>query len=176
MLVNQLVKFCLSAGKVCLAILLLSTALNTGMAQAGEVSNAIIPIVKKVSRTVATNSRVLSNGTYLYGETSLPGKIGSEYVVFENQGGRAIGAVFLNGSEYSCFSGQVRGSQLKMMVSDSYENTEQPYHISLEGANGEIDNGSEYRNVREIGEQEKGILNSCRSFYRERFTHLSIRG
>jgi hypothetical protein len=176
MLVNQLVKFCLSAGKVCLAILLLSAALNTGMAQAGEVSSAIIPIVKKVSRTVATNSRVLSNGTYLYGETSLPGKIGSEYVVFENQGGRAIGAVFLNGSEYSCFSGQVRGSQLKMMVSDSYENTEQPYHISLEGANSESNSGSEYRNVSEIGEQEKGILNSCRSFYRERFSHLSVQG
>jgi hypothetical protein len=177
MLVNQLVKFCFSASKICLAILLLSTTLTTGIAQAGEVSSTV-PIVKKANRTVATNGRMLSNGTYLYGETNLPGKVGSEYVVFENQGGQAVGAVFLNGSEYSCFSGQVHGDQLQMMVLDGYENAERPYAISLEGESGAANggDGTEYRSVNQIGKQEMGILDTCRSFYRERFSRLSVRG
>jgi hypothetical protein len=180
MLANQLVRLCFSASKFFLAVLLLSATLATGSAQAisqGErYTNEIpsnVPIVKKTNSNVATGSRGLSNGTYMYGETNEPGAVGREYVVFDHQGGQAIGAVFMAGSEYSCFSGQVQGDRLQMMVLDSYENAERPYDISLEGQSSD---GYEYRPVHKIGQQEMNILDTCRSFYRERFSSLSIRG
>lgn len=172
MLANQLVSFCFSASKLFLAVLILSATLATGSAQAIEIPSNV-PIVKKTNSNVATGSRGLANGTHLYGETHEPGAVGREYVVFDHQGGQAIGAVFMAGSEYSCFSGQVQGDQLKMMVLDSYENAERPYDISLEG---ESSDGYEYRPVQQIGRQELNILDTCRSFYRERFSRLSMGG
>ena len=177
MLVNQLVRFCFSAGRLCLAVLLLSATLATGSAQAVEVPSNV-PMqasadAKKANGAVATGSRMLSNGTYMYGETNVPGTVGREYVVFDNQGGQAVGAVFLAGSEYSCFSGQVHGDQLKMMVQDGYADAERPYNISLEGTSSD---GFEYKPVSKIGQQEMSILDTCRGFYRERFSRLSIRG
>ncbi len=172
MLANQLVRFCFSASKLFLAVLLLSTTLATGSAQAVEVPSNV-PIVKKASGNMATGSRGLSNGTYMYGETNQPGAVGREYVVFDHQGGQAVGAVFMAGSEYSCFSGQVHGDKLKMMVLDGYENAERPYDISLEGQSSD---GYEYQPIHKIGQQEMSILDTCRSLYRERFSRLSIRG
>jgi hypothetical protein len=173
MLVHKLVKFCFSASKICLTVLILSATLATGMAQAEEMPGAVrSPNI----RTVATSSgNGLANGTYLYGESELPGRVGSEYIVFDNQDGQAVGAVFLTNSEYSCFSGQVQQGQLAMRVLDSYEQIERPYAISLEGAAGDTAT-SEYRPVQEIGRQELGLLETCRNIYRNRLSKLSIRG
>jgi hypothetical protein len=173
MLANQLVRLCFSASKLFLAVLLLSATLATSSAQAVEVPSNI-PIIKKANGTMATGSRSLSNGTYMYGETNVPGAEGREYVVFDHQGGQAIGAVFMAGSEYSCFSGQVSGDNtLKMMVLDGYEDTERPYDISLEGQSSD---GYEYQPVHKIGQQEMNILDTCRNFYRERFSRASVQG
>jgi hypothetical protein len=172
MLVNQLVRFCLSASKLCLTVLLISSILTTSPAQALEVPHNL-SFATKSNTNVASSPLSLSNGTHLYGETNVPGAVGREYVVFDHQGGQAIGAVFLAGSEYSCFSGQLQGDRLKMMVLDAYANAEQPYDISLEGQSNE---GIEYQPVKQIGQQEMNILDTCRNFYRQRFSRHSIQG
>jgi hypothetical protein len=173
MLVHKLVKFCFSASKVCLTVLVLSATLATGMARAGEIPSTV-PIIKK--STVATNNvNRLANGTYLYGESAEPGRIGSEYIVFDNQDGQAVGAVFMTDSEYSCFSGKVQQGQLNMQVLDSYEQVERSYAVALESPAGDT-SSSEYRAVQGIGRQELSLLESCRNMYRSRFSKLSIRG
>jgi hypothetical protein len=175
MLLHQLVKSCFFASKVGLVALFMTFTLTTGATRAGEGAR-VLPTVQKTAPTVATRSSGLANGTYLYGESNVPGRLGSEYVVFDNQEGRAIGAVFLANSEYSCFSGQVQNRQLKMMVLDSYAEVEQPYTIDLESEVTSENSGIEYRSLKQIGVQEMSLLNNCRQIYRDRFSRLSIRG
>jgi hypothetical protein len=181
MLLHQVVRFCFSATKVCLTGLLISAVLTSGftpLAEARPLSAHPLPVMQMspYDSSVATNSRSLANGTYLYGESNKPGEYGREYVVFENQGGKVIGAVFLANSEYSCFSGQVSPQQLDVTLIDGYDSTTRPYAIGLESVAGEPATGSEYRSVSQIGQQEMNLLQSCRQFYQDRFSKRSIRG
>jgi hypothetical protein len=180
MLLHQVVRFCFSATKVCLTGLLISAVLTSGFTLSAEAKPlASLPTLQSglSSGDVATNSRSLANGTYLYGESNQPGETGREYVVFENHGGVAVGAVFLANSEYSCFSGQVKPYQLDIMVEDTYDNVSRPYAVSLESISGETTNtGLEYRSVQQIGPKEVNLLQTCRKFYQDRFSKKAIGG
>jgi hypothetical protein len=180
MLLHQVVRFCFSATKVCLTGLLISAVLTSGFTLSAEAKPlASLPTLQSglSSGDVATNSRSLANRTYLYGESNQPGETGREYVVFENHGGVAVGAVFLANSEYSCFSGQVKPYQLDMMVEDTYDNVSRPYAVSLESISGETTNtGLEYRSVQQIGPKEVNLLQTCRKFYQDRFSKKAIGG
>lgn len=179
MLLHQVVRFCFSATKVCLTGLLISAVLTSGFtlsAQAKPLASHSSLQSTLSSGTVATNNRSLANGTYMYGESNQPGETGREYVVFENHGGVAIGAVFLANSEYSCFSGQVKPYQLDMMVEDAHENVSRPYAISLESVSGETTTGLEYRSVQQIGPKEVSLIQTCRKFYQDRFSKKAIGG
>jgi hypothetical protein len=177
MLLHQVVRFCFSATKVCLTGLLISAVLTSGFTLSAEAKPlASRPALQSTlsSGTVATNSRSLANGTYMYGESNQPGLTGREYVVFENHGGVAVGAVFLANSEYSCFSGQVKPYQLDMMVEDTYENVSRPYAVSLESISGETTTGLEYLSVQQIGPKEVNLLQTCRKFYQDRFSKNAL--
>jgi hypothetical protein len=179
MLLHQVVRFCFSATKVCLTGLLISAVLTSGFTLSAEAKPlASRPVLQSdlSSGDVATNSRSLANGTYMYGESNQPGETGREYVVFENHGGVAVGAVFLANSEYSCFSGQVKPYQLDMMVEDTYDNVIRPYAVSLESMSGEITTGLEYQSVQQIGPKEVNLLQTCRKFYQDRFSKKVIGG
>jgi hypothetical protein len=179
MLLHQVVRFCFSATKVCLTGLLISAVLTSGFtlsAQAKPLANRPALQSNLSGGSVATNSRSLANGTYMYGESNQPGETGREYVVFENHGGSAVGAVFLANSEYSCFSGKVKPYQLDMMVEDTYDNVSRPYAVSLESAPGETTTGLEYRSVQQIGPKEVSLLQTCRKFYQDRFSKQAIGG
>jgi hypothetical protein len=180
MLLHSVVRFCFSATKTCLTGLLISAVLTSGFtlsAEAKPLSDHRPALQSNLSGgAVATNSRFLTNGTYLYGESNQPGETGREYVVFENRGGVAVGAVFLVNSEYSCFSGKVGQHQLDMMVEDAYDNVSRPYAIGLESASSGTNNGSEYRSVQKIGSKEANLLQVCRQFYQDRFSKKAIGG
>jgi hypothetical protein len=167
MLLHQVVRFCSSVTKVCFTGLLISAILTSGFTPLAQA---------KPSEALATSRSSLANGTYLYGESDQPGETGREYVVFENQGGEVIGAVFLTNSEYSCFSGKVNPYQLDVAVVDGYDSSVRPYAVSLESMPGTTTTGLEYRSVQKIGSQEKNLLQSCRQFYQDRFAKKSIRG
>jgi hypothetical protein len=179
MLLHQVVRFCFSATKVCFTGLLISAVLTSGFALRAEAQPlASRPALQSTvpSRGVATNARSLANGTYMYGESNQPGETGREYVVFENHGGMAVGAVFLTNSEYSCFSGQVNPYQLDMIVEDTYDNVSRPYAVSLESMSGETTTGLEYRSVQQIGQKEVNLLQICRQFYQDRFSKNATDG
>ncbi len=172
--VNRLVKFCSSVSKMFLTVMILGNVMTAlpviaGNSSKGDYSSSLVGR-KKV---VAANSRSIANGTYLYGESNQPGKRNSEYVVFENKGGRVLGAVFLANSEFSCFHGKLRSGQLDMMVVDNGSNAAYPYAVTLETG---APKNMEYKAVKKIGKLELRLLNSCRTMYRTSRWQASWRG
>ena len=128
-------------------------------------------------KVFATNSsgRLIANGTFLYGESNQPGRRNSEYVVFENKSGKVFGAVFLANSEFSCFHGKLRSSQLNMMVVDIDSNAAHPYAVNLETGYGKT-SSAEYKAVKKIGKIELRLLESCRNMYKSSRWQSVLRG
>jgi len=73
----------------------------------------------------------LADGTYTYGQVSKPGMLGREYLVFQVEGDRAVGAIYLPRSEFNCFDGRVGARQLSLSIADDYSNESFPLAIAL---------------------------------------------
>lgn len=56
------------------------------------------------------------DGIYLYGQSPKPEQIGQEYMVFEMNRGKVVGAFYLPQSEFSCFQGNLKSGKLALMV------------------------------------------------------------
>jgi hypothetical protein len=54
----------------------------------------------------------LPDGTYLFGDVPTADTMGRGYVVFTQQSGRVVGALYQPNSDYSCFSGVQQNQQL----------------------------------------------------------------
>ena len=54
----------------------------------------------------------LSDGVYLYGNSPQPNEPSHNYVVFERRDGEVIGAFYSPQSEFTCFTGDLQGTQL----------------------------------------------------------------
>lgn len=129
-----------------------------------------------------TSETSLPDGIYLYGKSSQPGVIGKEYLVFEANQGRVVGALYMPNSEYSCFSGTFNSKQLDLTVANAYNQTAMahtvarsqatqlaavgtinlentydslsyPHTVQLEG----------YQPISQISDNDKQILTSCQS-------------
>ncbi len=61
-----------------------------------------------------TSVKQLSDGVYVYGQSSQPEEIGREYMVFEVRDGGVIGAFYMPHSEFNCFRGTLEAQQLKV--------------------------------------------------------------
>lgn len=57
-------------------------------------------------------SAMLPNGLYLYGNAPQPNQLAHDYVVFERHNGQVVGAFYSPRSEFTCFSGELQGTQL----------------------------------------------------------------
>ncbi|MEM1367036.1 MAG: hypothetical protein AAGG02_03275 [Cyanobacteria bacterium P01_H01_bin.15] len=74
-----------------------------------------------LSVNAQTPSSQISQGVYLYGQSAQPEQLGSEYLVFQVQNDRVVGASYYPQSEYACFTGRILGDQLQLQVQDPYE-------------------------------------------------------
>ena len=79
-----------------------------------------------------SNYSPLADGTYLYGQSDKPEQIGQEYLVFQVQRGKVIGAIYLPQSEFSCFSGTISDRAMKLSIIDPHDNMVYPYMIALQ--------------------------------------------
>lgn len=91
----------------------------------------------------------LKDGTYLYGETPQPNKMGQEYLVFTLHNGRVVGALFAPRSEFSCFSGDLQAHDLNI-TAIGLDNELMPLNVSL----------SQLHRVK-ISAQERKTLAQC---------------
>lgn len=74
----------------------------------------------------------LKEGVHFYGEASTRDQLGSTYMVFEVQDGRAIGAVYWPQSSFSCFEGRFQGKTLALRVEDPYGDAPYRHELALE--------------------------------------------
>jgi hypothetical protein len=77
-----------------------------------------------------------ADGVYLYGQAPEADQLGMGYMVFEAVNQRLVGALYMPSSSFDCFEGQLQGSELAMMITNSYTQETYPYGVALvtEGA------------------------------------------
>lgn len=127
-------------------------------------------------------NRSIPDGTYVYGQSTQPQQIGKEYLVFEARQGKVVGAMYMPGSEYSCFKGTFASNQLDLTVANSYNQTAISHTIDarpaqVAAAGGEINLQNtydsltyphtirleDYQPLNKVSDNDKQILNSCQS-------------
>ncbi|MBD1822898.1 hypothetical protein H6F51_10400 [Cyanobacteria bacterium FACHB-DQ100] len=65
------------------------------------------------ARLAATpDSATLPDGVYLYSNSPKPNQVSQNYVVFERHQGKVVGAFYSPQSEFTCFAGELEGTQL----------------------------------------------------------------
>jgi hypothetical protein len=88
-----------------------------------------------VSDLAISQSRVsvdsVANGVHLYGESLRPNVIGKEYIIFEKNGSKAIGAFYLPRSEFSCFYGQFKDARLNVTLFDPFDRHKYTFSLAL---------------------------------------------
>ena len=112
---------------------------------------------------------LVGDGIYFYGQAPEPGTLGAGYLVFEAQGERVVGAIYMPFSSFDCFQGQQTGDTLALQITNSYTQETYDYAVALESvdaiASGE---GSVaplslvgFHNLGTAGEAELELLQTC---------------
>ncbi|MBE9127840.1 MULTISPECIES: hypothetical protein [unclassified Coleofasciculus] len=135
-----------------------------------------------------TSTASIADGVYLYGQSSEPEQIGTEYIVFEADHGKLLGALYLPNSEFSCFYGTLDSNQMNLTVVNPYDQTAlshtiaraQPQSIAAARSQPNLGNTYEsltyphtvslegYQPVGKLSDNDKRILSTCRESYQER--------
>ncbi len=111
-------------------IVKVSTAIATTLVGFG--STLGLGWLAAVAQTVPIEpAPLVGDGVYFYGEAPTPEQLGSTYLVFEAQGDRVVGAIFMPFSSFDCFQGAIAGGQLAMDITNSYDQVTHPYAIGL---------------------------------------------
>lgn len=130
-----------------------------------------VTIANTTSIEAANAQSRLADGTYLYGQSSTPEAIGSEYLVFEVLNGNVTGAFYMPNSEFACFTGNSDARNLNLSVVDPYENETYSHQIALEARSPVASNGETvvalglegYHRLDAPSANDLSILNSCRA-------------
>jgi hypothetical protein len=150
--------------------LVLSLSLAAPLLATSQATPSMEPTRASNSDENLPNNSPLADGAYLYGQSDKPEEIGKEYLVFQVQRGKVIGAFYLPQSEFSCFSGSIDARAMKLSIIDPYENTAYPYAIAVQEsspiatANGEIPPavGLEgYQQLPQLSNLDRHILGIC---------------
>ena len=109
----------------------------------------------------------LVGGVHLYGESNRPDVIGKEYIIFETIGTKTIGAFYLPRSEFSCFYGQFKGSQLSVTILDPYDSQKYNYTLSIEpkgltASKQPMRGEPTYQPLSKISDNDRRILAACK--------------
>lgn len=100
----------------------------------------------------------LSDGIYLYGQSSRPEQLQKEYFIFELRQGKVIGAFYLPRSAFYCFWGTLTSAQLDVMVVDTFSQTTSPYSVNLH----------QYYRISEVSDNDQRILRQCKESYQQK--------
>jgi hypothetical protein len=114
-----------------------------------------------------SNQSPLVGGVHLYGESNRPDVIGKEYIIFETIGTKTIGAFYLPQSEFSCFSGQFKGSQLNVTIFDPYDSQKYKYSLSIQpkgltASKQPMMGEPTYQPLSKISNNDRRILAACK--------------
>ena len=140
------------------------------------------PVIPTIAEFTAQLSEASPNtaptdGTYLYGQSSEAGQIGSTYIVFETRDAKMVGALYMPYSSFDCFYGSVESAQLAMTVISSYDQEAYPYSIAIHRDSAVADasglaststlNLEGFHQINDIDEMSQHVLGVCRTEYPE---------
>ena len=121
-------------------------------------------------------SQVIPDGVYLYGQSSKPNRVGSEYMVFESRQDRVVGALYLPQSSFDCFYGRRDSQALSLNIVHSYHNTLHTYAVALTSVESTIastgnlvgDFGVQgLQRIEEVSQNDTRILEMCKESYQD---------
>jgi hypothetical protein len=134
---------------------------QTSLAQRVEVK-ADTGSVPSISSTVSAassseliNSRSLSNGVYLYGESAKPEQIQQEYFIFEVNNHRVVGAFYMPHSSYDCFYGALEAGNLDLNIINTYDEVTYTHSVNLQ----------DYQPISSVSSNDQQILSACKAVY-----------
>lgn len=148
---------------------LASAALTLGLATVGT---SYLPAYSSEASTAAKEAQALADGVYLYGQSSEPNQLGSEYLVFEVTNGQVVGGFYMPSSSFDCFYGNVEGEELALTVIDSYEQTPHDYAVALQSEGSVASAGNEtiapiglegYHRIEALSDIDHQVLNTCKA-------------
>lgn len=148
--------------------------LATGLLLATSLAAIGMPTaaVERAEASEAERARVLADGVYLYGQSSEPEEMGSEYLVFEVNQGEVVGGFYMPRSSFDCFYGSVQAEQLDLTVINSYEQTSHPYSVALQSQGSVASAGSGasapiglegYHRLDNLSDTDRQILATCKA-------------
>jgi hypothetical protein len=117
----------------------------------------------------AEETPLIGDGVYFYGQAPTPDELGAGYLVFEAQGDRVVGAIYMPFSSFDCFQGRIAGDNLALQITNSYTQETYGYAIALEPTDAIADGSggaaplslSGFHNLGAAGEAELGLLQTC---------------
>lgn len=124
------------------------------------------------SEAATQTPQPLADGVYLYGQSTEPNQIGSEYLVFEVNQGQVVGGFYMPSSSFDCFYGNVEAEKLALTVVDSYEQTPHAYAVALQTEGSVASAGDEnvvpvglegYHRLQSLGDVDHQVLNTCKA-------------
>lgn len=96
----------------------------------GIMAQAISP-TPAIAQSHQAEAPLLGDGVYFYGQAPTPDQLGVGYMVFEAQGERVIGAIYMPFSSFDCFQGRVAGGNFALQITNSYTQETYGYDIAL---------------------------------------------
>lgn len=128
---------------------------TTALAEAEAKETVQLPNSETTSRLAAApaGQASLKDGTYLYGESSQPGKIQQEYFVFEVNDNQVVGAAYMPRSGFDCFYGNLSNSKLDLTVISSFHAEAYPHSVNLQV----------YEPVAQVSENDQRLLATCKA-------------
>lgn len=95
-------------------------------------SSVIFPVADSKASDLPGSGGHFADGIYVYGQSTEPQQIGSEYLVFEVNQGKVIGGFYMPSSSFDCFYGHIKSNKIALTVIDSYEQTPHSYDVALQ--------------------------------------------
>ena len=134
------------------------------------------PVPAQTATPPVAESQVIPDGVYLYGQSSEPNRVGSEYMVFESRQDRVVGALYLPQSSFDCFYGRRDSQALSLNIVHSYHNTLHTYAVALTSVESTIastgnlvgDFGLQgLQRIEEVSQNDTRILEMCKESYQD---------
>ena len=113
----------------------------------------------------------LQDGTYLFGESSLPSQVGRAYMVFEVEGQKVSGAVYWPHSSYDCFEGRFNQNRLALRVKAAYSGETYQHNVAIAAQPTVVASGvavaepglEGMHRLETLTENDRNILASCQA-------------
>lgn len=120
-----------SSASICVTAASQQSFWSTNVMRIATAMAAVLGIWAMAAQEASSQTPILADGVYLYGESAVSDTIGSTYFVFEVAGGDLQGAVYQPFSSFDCVYGTVATNALNLTIVDAYGAGEWEHTVAL---------------------------------------------